>query len=150
MKEKSMFCFEQMSLHVFRVSVEERARFGLKKNRCRLRRCACYQSRSWDTSVKDIEHASHMWLSYLSFHFAECISSPLKDSRPSISGHAGLFKFPLALIRTSAVSCMTSPLFKFFTVTCHSAVESSHRHSVISCDSLINLSAEYFFATRSR
>jgi hypothetical protein len=53
--------------------------------------------------------------SHLSFHFAECITSPLNVWSPSISGQAGLFKLPLALISTSALSCITSPVFKFLT-----------------------------------
>jgi hypothetical protein len=45
---------------------------------------------------------------------------------------------------------MISPVAKFCTLTFHFASFSSQEHSLISCCSLMNLSAENFFATRSR
>jgi hypothetical protein len=103
-------------------------------------------------SLVSMSFPGEVWrlVSYSSFHLAECITSPLNVSNPSMLGHDGLFRFPRALINTSDWSRIVSPVVRFLTVTCHFAIASSHRHSTTSCESLMNRSAEYFLAVRSR
>ena len=89
-------------------------------------------------------------VSYFSFHCAECITSPLNVPKPSIFGQAGLFKLPRALIKTSDWSWIVKPVARSLMVTFHLATVASHRHSVTSCESRMNRSAEYFLAVRSK
>lgn len=81
----------------------------------------------WQVSFELVNQDAHV--SYVSFHFAECITSPLNVSKPWMFGHAGLFKLPRALINTSDWSWIISPVVRFLTVTFHFAAASSHRQS---------------------
>lgn len=56
------------------------------------------------------------------FHFAECMTSPLKVSSPGIFGQEISFKAPRAESKTSASSFKISPVFVFSThmFLCHS------------------------------